>query len=65
MTHQIKLSDGTEIELTDAQAKFAFCWVNREGKLLCDPAEAKAGQASHVRDHIEKHGDSAALHHDD
>lgn len=54
------LSDGTEIELTDAQAKFAFCWVSKDGKLLCD-----TDKASHIKEYIEKHGDCAALHHDD
>jgi len=61
MAHQIILSDGTEVELTDAQAKFAFCWLNRRGELLCDPN----GLLDNVKDHIEKHGDCAALHHDD
>ena len=35
--HQIQLSDGMEFELTDAQAKFAFCWVGKGGNLIQDP----------------------------
>jgi len=61
MTHKIKLGDGTEIELTDAQAKFAFCWVNKGGDLLCNPNDL----IESTRKHIETHGDCSALHHDD
>ena len=35
--HQIKLNDGMEFELTDEQAKFAFCWVGSKGNLIQDP----------------------------
>ena len=35
--HQIQLSDGMEFEITDEQAKFAFCWVSSKGNLIQDP----------------------------
>jgi hypothetical protein len=35
--HKIKLNNGMEFELTDEQAKFAFCWVGSKGNLIQDP----------------------------
>jgi hypothetical protein len=59
--HQIKISDGMEFELTDEQAKFAFCWVSPKGNLIQDPNSMSPA----LRDIVENGGDCSGLHHDD
>ena len=59
--HQIKLSNGMELDLTDAQAKFAFCWVGKEGNLTKDPDTVPLS----IREAIEVRGDCLGFHHDD
>ena len=50
-----------ELDLTDAQAKFAFCWVGKEGNLTKDPDTVPLS----IREAIEVRGDCLGFHHDD
>jgi hypothetical protein len=58
MTHKITLSNGTELELTDGQAEFAFCWVNKKGELL----NTSQDLFSTVEEYFDPHPDCQARH---